>query len=237
MWRARVSCEPGRPHLETIELAAAVDPTAVTFEARENGDLVLAWTPRAVPEAISLPSAADEPPPPADIASVEELYLTGLHLEQYHHATRSPEPYWQEALLRDPLESRVDTALAARRFRDGLLAEAEALLRNAVARLTRRNPNPYDGEAHYRLGLVLVAQGRLAEADDAFGKATWNAAWKVPGELALARLAGRRGDWAAVLERADAVLELDRWQNQACALSAAGASPPWPARRGTEQAQ
>jgi tetratricopeptide (TPR) repeat protein len=219
VWQARVSCAPGRPHIEKIELAIATDPTDVTFEAREDGDLVLAWTPRAVPEAISLPAAADEPPLPADVAGIEELYLTGLHLEQYHHATRSPEPYWQEALRRDPMDSRVNTALAARRFRDGLLGEAETLLRRAVARLTRRNPNPYDGEAHYRLGLVLVAQGRLKEAEDAFGKATWNAAWKTPGELARARLAGRRGDWAAVLERAEEILETDRWQNQAGALA------------------
>lgn len=219
VWRAQVSCAPGRPHLETIELASPVEPTDVTFEAHADGDLVLTWTPRTVPEGIHLPTPADEPPRPVDIDSVEELYLTGLHLEQYRHATRSPEPYWQEALLRDPLDSRVNTALAARKFRDGLLAEAETLLRSAVARLTRRNPNPYDGEAHYRLGLVLVAQGRLAEADDAFGKAIWNAAWKVPGELALARLAARRNDWPAVLERADAVLQIDRWQNQACALA------------------
>jgi len=219
VWQARVSCAPGRPHLETIELATAVDPTDVTFEARTKGDLVLAWTPRPVPEDISLPPAADEPPPPADVASVEELYLTGLHLEQYHHAIRSPEPYWQEALIRDPMDSRVNTALAARRYRDGYLAESETLLRSAVARLTRRNPNPYDGEAHYRLGLVLVAQGRLAEADDFFGKAIWNAAWKVPGELGLARLAARRGDWDVVLGRAEAVLEIDRRQNQAGALA------------------
>ncbi|MFO0928597.1 MAG: hypothetical protein U0736_16505 [Gemmataceae bacterium] len=27
---------------------------------------------------------------PADIASVDELYLTGLHLDQYRHVTRCP---------------------------------------------------------------------------------------------------------------------------------------------------
>ena len=45
--------------------------------------------------------AATEPPSPEEIATNEELYLTGLHLEQYRHATRSPEIYWREALRRD----------------------------------------------------------------------------------------------------------------------------------------
>ena len=219
VWKAHVTCAPGKPLLQAIDLPSPVDPTDVTFEARTDGEVVLAWTPRPLSDNVVLPVAADEPSPPAEVATVEELFLTGLHLEQYRHATRSPEPYWLEALRRDPMNSRVNIALAARRYRDGLLEEAEALLRTAVARLTRRNPNPYDGEAHYRLGLVLVAQGRFDEADDAFGKAIWNAAWKVPGELGLARLAAHREDWAAVLERAEAVLDVDRWQNQACALA------------------
>ena len=46
-------------------------------------------------------SNATEPPAPADISSNDELYITGLHLDQYRHATRSPALYWREALRRD----------------------------------------------------------------------------------------------------------------------------------------
>ena len=60
---------------------------------------------------------AREPDPPAEVGSVEELYLTGRHLEQYRHATRSPEPYWSEALSRDPGHAPTHTALGARRYR------------------------------------------------------------------------------------------------------------------------
>lgn len=34
--------------------------------------------------------------------TVEELYLTGQHIEQYRHATYRPDPYYLEALKRDP---------------------------------------------------------------------------------------------------------------------------------------
>ena len=73
---------------------------------------------------------------PADVATVEELYLTGAHLEQYRHATRSPEPYWREALRRDPGHVAQHTALAARRYRAARFEAAEYHLRAAVARLT-----------------------------------------------------------------------------------------------------
>ncbi len=222
LWHEVVDCAPGHPHLATIALQQSVDVTSVRFEARVDGEIILTWTPRREPDEIELPPAADEPPAPADIDAVEELYLTGLHLDQYRHATRSPEPYWEEALRRDPQDTRANTGLAARRYRDGRLQEAEELLTRAIGRLTRRNPNPYDGEPHYRLGLVLLAQDRLQEADAAFGKAGWNAAWKVPSELALARLAARRGEWRTVVERALGVLDLDRWQAQAAALAVIG---------------
>ena len=85
----------------------------------------------------------------------DELYLIGLHLAQYRHATRSPTHYWREALRRDP----GDTPLQQR---DGPLApsprriqQAEKHFRAAIGRLTIRNPNPYDGEPDYHLGLCL----------------------------------------------------------------------------------
>ena len=37
-----------------------------------------------------------------DISSTEELYLTGLHLAQYRHATRRAEEYWREGSGGDP---------------------------------------------------------------------------------------------------------------------------------------
>jgi tetratricopeptide (TPR) repeat protein len=135
--------------------------------------------------------------------STDELYLTGLHLAQYRHATRRPEPYWEAALRRDPGDARCNTALAGRLARAGRLDAAEAHLRAAVARSTLRNPNPRDGEAHYRLGLVLARQGRDAEAKAAFGTASWDASWADAAAVATARLdlaAGGDDDAAAALE-------------------------------------
>ena len=53
----------------------------------------------------------------------------------------------------------------------GEFATAEKYFRKAIKRLTRRNPNPYDGEAHYNLGVVLQEQKSLEEAMACYQKA------------------------------------------------------------------
>jgi len=79
-------------------------------------------------------------------------------------------------------------------YRRGKFAEAEAYFRKAIERVTARNPNPYDGEPYYNLGLALKMQGRYRAAFDAFYKAVWNAAWQDSAYFELARLATRAGD-------------------------------------------
>ena len=65
---------------------------------------------------------------------------------------------------------------------------------------TRRNANPYDGEAYYNLGLCLRHLGRDDEAYAAFYKATWNQAWMAAGYHALAEIDCGRQDWATALD-------------------------------------
>src|SRR5439155_14212423 len=96
-----------------------------------------------------------EPPAPRDIESADELFVTGLHLHQYRHATRCPTPYWREALRRDAGDARCNNALGCWHLRRGEFSEAERHFRAAIARLTQRNSNPADSEAFYNLGLCL----------------------------------------------------------------------------------
>lgn len=186
--------------LDTIVgLPAGAAPTDLTLSVWDGDTELLSYTPLP-PSSESVPGPATAARPPAEIESNEELFLNGLHLEQYRHATYAPEPYYEEALRRDPLDSRCNNALGLLLMRRGRFADAEAYFRTAVASLTRRNPNPYDGEPLYNLGLSLHYQARYDEAFDAFYKAAWNAAWQDSAYFALARLACRKGAWAEALE-------------------------------------
>jgi tetratricopeptide (TPR) repeat protein len=168
-----------------------------------------------------MPDVATEPPLPEDVAGNDELYLIGLHLEQYRHPTRDPEPYWLEAVRRDAADSRANNALGRFYMRQGRFLLAEQHLRSSIARITRRNPNPSDGEPYYNLGLTLSYQGRASEAYDAFYKSTWNAAWRSPGYHRLAEIDCSRGEWLKALDHLDRSLRADADNLNALNLKAA----------------
>ncbi|WP_353808522.1 DUF5107 domain-containing protein [Agromyces sp. SYSU T00194] len=199
---------PGVP----VELAAdGVEHGTLAAELLDDtGRVLVRWVPSEVDD--EEPWVADEPPRPEDITSVEELYLTGLHLSQYRHPTRSPLPYWNAAIERDPSDVRTNLALADHAYRAGRYQETLDLVRVALARLTRRNANPQDAEAFYLLGLALRRLGRDDEAEQAFGKAGWDATWAPAAGLALAQsLSARDRNRAAlrVLDSLDGVVGHD----------------------------
>ena len=205
-----------RVHTSRLELAPDRRPTVtintsspILVELRRDGQPILSWrSPPAAGtidgEAVPAPEPAQEPSSPAKVDSVEELYLIGRHLEQYRHATRSPEQYWQEALARDAGHAPTNVAVAARRYREGRFTEAERHLHAAVARLTALNPNPESGAAHYLLGLTLSRLGRDGDAYAAFAKATWLEGWVGPGCHHMATIDARHGRNLMALERAEA---------------------------------
>ncbi|MGH9591108.1 MAG: DUF5107 domain-containing protein, partial [Terracidiphilus sp.] len=143
---------PGEPFTQSLSSpdAAPEQLRLAVFDA--SGVELIAYRPdqpidRPLPKPA--PKAATAPPPPQQIPSADELYLTGLHLEQYRHATRSPQAYWLEGLKRDPGDARLNNAMGSLHLRRGEFAEAEKYFAAAVQRLTLRNPNPYDGEPFY----------------------------------------------------------------------------------------
>lgn len=162
------------------------------------GNELVSWQPASA-EKKDIPPPASAAQLPAEIESVEELFLNGLHLEQYRHATFNPADYYEEALRRTPGDVRCNNAMGLLLLRRGQFAKSEAYFRKAIATLTSRNPNPYDGEPYYNLGWSLVMQHKNNDAYEAFYKATWNDAWQHSGFQMLARLAAKKHDYALAL--------------------------------------
>ena len=177
-----------------ITLPAGIDSAQFSVNILAHGRKILAFDPSSIDPG-EPPVVATEPLSPEQIATVEELYLTGVHLEQNRHATRRPELYWLEALKRDPQESRVLNALGLWHMRRGELPQAVEHFDRAIRRATRLNPNPYDGEPYYNLGIALRFLGQTERAYDALYKATWNAAWRGPAYFALAEIDTSRKSW------------------------------------------
>jgi tetratricopeptide (TPR) repeat protein len=205
--------------VETCLIPPGLRDEEIVFTVEEAGKVLLRYCPGDL-QVKPPPVAATEPAQPEEIRTNEELYLVGLHLEQYRHATRHPELYWQEALRRDPGDSRCNNALGKWHLRRGEFEQAEACFRQAIARATRWNANPYDGEAYYNLGLTLKYQGRDKDADDALQKSTWNAAWRSPAFYALAQSATSRGRWNEANEYLARARETNRNDLNSCNLAA-----------------
>lgn len=192
----------------------------LSLEITSNGRELLYW--HAEPDEVKpIPDAAEAALLPSEIKTTEQLYLTGLHLEQYRHATYNPVDYYEEALRRDPIDVRCNNALGLWYIRKGRFQKAEAYLRTAVKTLQKRNPNPYDGEPIYNLGLSLKYQGRYSEAYDRFYKSCWNAAWQDAGYFACAQISVMQGRLEDALDEVDRSL-IRNWHNhKARALKAA----------------
>lgn len=207
---------PDRPFTTSFTFPLSLSENLVVRLAAADGRTLLTYQPKRI-EPRAAPPPATEPALPRDVASNDELFTIGLHLEQYRHATRRPEDYWREALRRDAGDSRCHLGLGRWHLRRGELTDAEKHLRAAIARLTSRNPNPYDGEAHYQLGRCLQARyfrgetsaAVLAEAYAAFHKATWNHAWQAAGFHALGEIDCLHRDWPAARAHLEHSLRLN----------------------------
>ncbi len=191
---------PSKIFEQTVEVPAGtvVEQLSVTvYDADSN--ILVAYQPEKY-EKKSIPPAAVAAKAPKDVESVELLFLNGLHLEQYRHATYNPVDYYEEGLRRDAGDVRCNNAMGLLLLRKGQFEKAEPYFRKAVERLTLRNPNPYDGEPLYNLGWSLLLQGKLDDAYSSFYKATWNDAWQHSGFLSLARIAGQKQNWNDALQ-------------------------------------
>ncbi|HVC82772.1 MAG TPA: DUF5107 domain-containing protein [Chloroflexota bacterium] len=191
LWRQQLDIAPDRPfRRELADLPIAPDALlGVTLTASDGRELVRYQQATRLRQP--RPRPATPAPPPHAVPTVEQLYLLGLHLEQYHHATRDPDPYYQEALARDPGDVRANTALGLLLLRRGVFEAAAAHFERAIATITLKNPNPYDGEPYYHLGVALRFLARDEDAYEAFYKASWNGAWHGAASYALAELACR----------------------------------------------
>lgn len=216
-----IAIDPATPF--STEVAMPEDTAETDLRAAllaEDGRELVAYQPRTyAPEP--MPEAVNPPPAPAEIKTVEELYLAGQRLQQFYNPTMDPMPYYEEALKRDPNDERTNLVLAIDDCRRGLYARAEERLNRALARITFNHTRPKDGEPYYYLGVALAGQERYEEAYDAYSRAAWSAAWHAPANFALAQLDCRNGDFARALEHIEESLATNARDPKACNLRAA----------------
>ncbi len=200
---ATCSTEPCKP----IELSFEAAEGMYALQITDSQGVELLSYVQEKNDELHYPEPLDLDPHPDAIQSVQELYLQGVHVDQYRHCQIRPDVYFEEALRRDPKHLPTLIALGEYRYRNGFYLEAEALLRRALDVEHTCNLRYADGETDYLLGLTLDAQGKTAEAYDQFYTAAWSGATVAKAMSKIAAIDGRNRDYKKMLEHAAVALE------------------------------
>jgi tetratricopeptide (TPR) repeat protein len=211
---------PDKPWKETsIQIESGQENSVSLIVLHENGKELIAYHHREFSK-VRKRKVAVEPRQPSEITSANELELIGEHLELYRHPTRYPEPYWEEAIKRDPKSYKSHIALGRVELKNGKFEAAEKNLRAAIDIMTSYHPNPATGEAHYFCGLACSFQGKKDEAYSLFYKAIWNFEWRSAAYYQLATLNCLKSDYETALEHLESSLDTNRQNNKAYILKA-----------------
>ncbi len=213
---------PDLAFTRTIKLGGPFKLTDLYTEIKdsETGEILVSYHPVEIIKPASLPEEVKRPPLPADIPTVEELYLAGSRIEQFYNPTLNAIDYYNEALKRDPFDIRTNTAMGNISLKNGDYQTARQYFSRAIQRLTKDFTRPSDCEALYLQGLTLKALGLFEEATDTLFRASWDYAFHSAAYLELARIASIRGDFNSALKRVDESLSTNSQNNSAIALRA-----------------
>ena len=218
-----VTLSPEEVLIETVDTQdAQLSDMFLTIDRPENPRMLplLEW--HAEDDKIRpIPDAAEAALSPQDTKTVDQLYLTGLHLEQYRHATWSALDYYEEALRRDPMDYRCNMQMGLWYLRRARFDKARTYLETAVKVQKKRNPNPYDGEALFYLGVVNKLLGQYGVAYNCFWKSTWNKGWADAGYFEAACISIAAEKWEDALDELERALISNSHNHKARAMKAA----------------
>ena len=220
LYTRKLDIGPAKPFSADVTVPAGTAETDLRLSLTDStGKELLAYRPKAGKKE-TMPEPVTPPPPPREIKTVEELYFAGLRLEQFYNPALEPDAYYEEALRRDPDDSRVNLALGIRNFKRGLFEDAETKFRKALKRPTHNYTSPRDGEALYYLGLALRFQGKHEEAAAPLYKATWSHAFHTPAYYQLAEISAREGHYEEALDHIARARATNQWSERTADLKA-----------------
>jgi tetratricopeptide (TPR) repeat protein len=222
LFEQTISIGPGKPFRKEVAVPAGTKNTDLKVSLLDAaGATLISYQPVEIKRDGRLPETVKAPPAPKDIKTIEELYLTGLRVEQINNPRVNPFDYYEEALRRDPDDVRTNTMVGIDYSRRMMYDKAEEHLRRAVKRLSAEYTRPGSTEALYHLALALRAQGKLDEAYDLFYRATWDYAFHAPAYYQLAELSCRKGQFATALAQIEESLSTNALDSRSQNLRAA----------------
>ena len=158
---------------------AAVDlgeiPELVTVSVtRHDGGAIAEYAER-VYDDYGMPDPITDMPIAETMSSAQELYLAGVHVDQYRDPAVKPDAYWRRALERDSRHIPSLVAMADYELSMAEYAAARGFAERAIAELSLYNERTESGRAYYAYGRILEELGEYKKAYDSYYKAALSA--------------------------------------------------------------
>lgn len=222
LFEEEVDIAPDKPFRKEVSIPAGTKETDLRASLiSTRGEELISYIPVERKQVDQLPKPVKTPPKPEEIPTIEELYLTGLRIEQIHNPRVDAMAYYEEALKRDPGDSRTNTIVGIHYIKRGMYEKAEEHLKRAVERVSAEYTRPADAEAHYYLGLAQRALGKLDDAYGNFYRATWDSAFHSAAYYQLAELSCMKVNFADALEQVNRSLSTNSLDTRALGVKAA----------------
>ena len=221
VWEEIRNLSPDSPFVQTLPMEACWKIADLLIECTDNTGSPLISYQQPV-RGIKKPITPRKPAKrPCEIENSEELFLNGLHLEQYKHMTYEARDYYLEGLKRDPDDIRCNTAMGRLELANGAFENAIVYFEHAIERMTLRNTHPADVEAFYLKGLAHKYLAQYEEAKKAFEKAIWLYGYRSAAYYELALIELRSKHYEKALANLDLSLATNQYHIKALDLKAA----------------
>ena len=186
------------PCYQTLEVATNFRKN-MRVEIREKNTTLVSYTfCNEIPAEI--PEPRKELPYFKEVKTARELYLEGLHVEQYRSPEYSAEQCYLEALKRDEEYGPAAIALSELYLKKTDAKQALYYAELAEKAETKFNIRLESGKIYYLKGLALCALERLEEGYAYLYKAAWCYDYKSAAMLRIGLLDLRNGEYGKAIE-------------------------------------
>ena len=189
-------------------------PQYVTVEIRSDGRSVAEYKEKKC-NKFTMPDVITDMPSAAGMNDACELYLAGVHVDQYRDPHTNPDSFWKEALKRKINHIPSLIAMAKYELNRYSLESAEAYIKRAVDAVTIYNERVQSGDVYYTYGRILEAKGETDKAYDYYYKAYWAADSVAKAMTRIALIDIKRKDYNEAIRHAENALDYGRNNNLA----------------------
>lgn len=174
IYSANANIKARKEHVLPSDIALELGST-ITI-ASKNGTEILRYTKKEY-DQFDVAGLFQDMPNLKEVESPYQLYLEGLHVDQYRDPAIKCDSYYAEAIKRDPNFAPALIALGEYKYRNAFYDEALELLLRAKEVNTQYNAHFEDGKLYYLIGHTYLQMENYAEAYDYFQKSAWNSGY------------------------------------------------------------